>query len=769
MRQIKRLCALALALLLPLACACADAPGPAEGGVEMNTLADMQAYFGSGKRVGIVVGTIFDGLAQERFPDAERVYFNTTADLITALQADKIDGYLVDKPQGYAQCQTNDQLWMPDVEIMEDRYGTALAYGNEALCAQMDEIILRMKSAGELDQLAEKWFLTDESQKPMPEIAATGEKGTLQLGTDGDSYPFSYIRDGQIVGYSVELFARICAELGYGCEVKVSDFAGMIAAVSSGKVEAASSCISITDERKEQMLFTEPIYDGGVMMVLPSAMKPAAAEEDLSTLAGAAAWIKGRRIGLYIGATISDNLAALLNDSEMVWMNTYADMVAALGAGRIDAFWCEAPIAQRLTLSTPGLYTPGNALVPEDYAFAMKPGNDALMAQLNATLRRLEADGTLEQLRNKWTTGAEAELKMPDIALTGENGTLRIATDAEDAPFGYVQDDALIGYDYEVLALFAQEHGYRLEYVQLPWDTLPSAVIGGRCDIACGCLATTDEHADSLLMSDVTYHSGVTLVTAEKYAPAKESKADQPQGFAGVWASICASFERTFVRENRWRLIAQGLGTTLLISVCAALMGTVLGFGVCMMRRSRLKFLSGVAGVFIRLMQGTPIVVFLMILYYIVFGDVNPVLVAIIGFALNFAAYVSEMMRTGIDAVDKGQIEAASAIGFTRTRAFLLITLPQAARHFLPVFRGEFISLVKMTSVVGYISIMDLTKMSDIIRSRTYEAFFPLIATAVLYFLLSWLLAQSLGAIERRVDPKARKRVIKGVREEGAI
>jgi len=121
------------------------------------------------------------------------------------------------------------------------------------------------------------------------------------------------------------------------------------------------------------------------------------------------------------------------------------------------------------------------------------------------------------------------------------------------------------------------------------------------------------------------------------------------------------------------------------------------------------------------------------------------------------------MMRTGIDAVDKGQHEAAYAIGFNRFQVFEMITFPQAARHVLPVFKGEFISMLKMTSVVGYIAIQDLTKISDIIRSRTYEAFFPLIATALIYFVMAYAMAWLLSRVEIRVDPKRRKRVVKGV------
>lgn len=225
------------------------------------------------------------------------------------------------------------------------------------------------------------------------------------------------------------------------------------------------------------------------------------------------------------------------------------------------------------------------------------------------------------------------------------------------------------------------------------------------------------------------------------------------------------SFIRTFVTENRWKLVLDGLVVTVVLSVCSGLLGSVLGFGICMLRRSKKKIASIPAAVFIRIIQGTPIVVLLMILYYIIFGklDISAILVAILGFAVNFGVYVSEMIRTGIDAVDKGQIEAAHALGFTRMRTFWKITFPQAARHFLPVFKGEFISMVKMTSVVGYIAIQDLTKVSDIIRSRTLEAFFPLIATAVLYFLVANILTILLSRLEISLDPKRRKRGVKGV------
>ena len=170
------------------------------------------------------------------------------------------------------------------------------------------------------------------------------------------------------------------------------------------------------------------------------------------------------------------------------------------------------------------------------------------------------------------------------------------------------------------------------------------------------------------------------------------------------------------------------------------------------------------ARVFVRLVQGVPVLVFLMILFYLVFTGVdNGIVVAVAGFSINFAAYVSEMMRTAIDTVDPGQLEAAAALGFNRVRSFCKITAPQAIRYILPVYRGEFISMVKMTSIVGYITIQDLTRMSDIVRGLTYDAFFSLISTAVIYFALANLLAAALSLLEARVDPKQRKRKVKGV------
>jgi polar amino acid transport system substrate-binding protein len=219
---------------------------------------------------------------------------------------------------------------------------------------------------------------------------------------------------------------------------------------------------------------------------------------------------------------------------------------------------------------------------------------------------------------------------------------------------------------------------------------------------------------------------------------------------------ISKGFYNNIILEQRYLLIKEGLQTTVVISVFAALFGTLMGALVCFMRMSKSRILSLPARLYIYLLRGTPVLVLLMIVYYLVFASVNidPVLVAVLAFGLNFGAYVSEMFRTSIESVDKGQAEAGIASGFSKIQTFSHIIMPQALRRVLPVYKGEFISLVKITSVVGYIAVQDLTKVSDIIRSRTYDAFFPLIMAAVLYLLIAAVFTSALDRLELSVNPR---------------
>lgn len=223
-------------------------------------------------------------------------------------------------------------------------------------------------------------------------------------------------------------------------------------------------------------------------------------------------------------------------------------------------------------------------------------------------------------------------------------------------------------------------------------------------------------------------------------------------GGKGILQGVKDSFYLNVIEEDRYLMIWNGLKLTALISLLAALLGTLLGAIVCWMRMSRHASLRSVASLYISVMRGTPVLVLLMLMFYVVFAGttIDAVTVSIITFGMNFAAYVSEMFRSSIESVDRGQAEAGVALGFTPVQTFFHIVMPQAFKQVLPVYKGELISLIKMTSIVGYIAVQDLTKVSDIIRSRTFDAFFPLLMVALLYFILAWIFASVLDFIGKK-------------------
>ena len=219
-----------------------------------------------------------------------------------------------------------------------------------------------------------------------------------------------------------------------------------------------------------------------------------------------------------------------------------------------------------------------------------------------------------------------------------------------------------------------------------------------------------------------------------------------------------SSFISNFIEDNRWRYITDGLKITLLVTVFAVLIGVVLGFLIAIVRTThdktgKLKILNAICKVYLTVIRGTPVVVQLMIIYFIIFGsvDISKVLVAIIAFGINSGAYVAEIFRSGIMSIDKGQFEAGRSLGFNYAQTMMYIIMPQAFKNVLPTLCNEFISLLKETSVSGYIALQDLTKGGDIIRSRTYDAFMPLIAVALIYLAMVMIFTKLVSLLERRL------------------
>lgn len=232
--------------------------------------------------------------------------------------------------------------------------------------------------------------------------------------------------------------------------------------------------------------------------------------------------------------------------------------------------------------------------------------------------------------------------------------------------------------------------------------------------------------------------------------------------------SIAESFTKTFITDERWLQLLSGLGVTMMITVVAAIIGIVFGFLIAIVRATYdmqlqgkscrkpsdclLKVLNVVCNIYITVIRGTPVVIQLMIMYFIVFASSrNGIYAAFISFGMNSAAYVAEIVRSGIMSIDKGQFEASRSLGFNYRCTMLYIIIPQAFKNVLPALGNEFIVLVKETSVAGYVALQDLTYVGNMIRSRTYEAFFPLVTVALIYLIIVLILSFVLKKFERRL------------------
>ena len=223
--------------------------------------------------------------------------------------------------------------------------------------------------------------------------------------------------------------------------------------------------------------------------------------------------------------------------------------------------------------------------------------------------------------------------------------------------------------------------------------------------------------------------------------------------FSSAWASFSDNFYRNFIYESRWMNLVDGLKVTALITLGAVVLGLVLGVLIALMRLSNNKFARWFAGVYLTVLRGTPLLIQLLIMNYVIFSGVRApkLLIAILAFGINSGAYVAEIVRAGILSVDHGQTEAARSLGMTGFMTMRYIVLPQAVKNIFPALANEFIVLMKETSIVGYIALQDLTKAGDFIRSRTFSAFMPLLGVAAVYLALTTVFSFFFGKIERRL------------------
>ena len=458
--------------------------------------------------------------------------------------------------------------------------------------------------------------------------------------------------------------------------------------------------------------------------------------------------LNGRMVGVQTGTQYEDALLERCPDTQIQLFSVANDMLIALEQGKLDAILAESVVIPQTKKVHPWIQEIDEPIESYDIVFGFGKTENArkLKTEFNIFISEIKQNGVYDEMESYWISNFSPDTCVTDKSgITGENGEITIALEGGYEPYSYLGFGELQGYDVDFIYRFCRAYGYTPVFYEINYDAIAAGLESGKFDIGAN-LLFFDEREGSIEMSEpynVLAIQAVVAGTAVKEEP--------------FFQSLKNSFYKTFLKESRWELFVEGSGTTLLMTIASMLLGTVIGFLLYLLCREsvgakniteRISFLIGT----------TPTVLFLMILYYVVFGswDLSGVWVSIIGFSILFACSVYDMITDGIAAVGKKQCEGARALGYNKNQTLFLVLLPQAARHIFPRYKNEVISLIKETSIVGYIAVSDLTKMSDIVRNRTYEAFFPLISTAVIYFAITALLIAAVNRVEIKFDPKRR-------------
>ncbi len=465
--------------------------------------------------------------------------------------------------------------------------------------------------------------------------------------------------------------------------------------------------------------------------------------------------LEGKNAGVLTGTPQDSIVQNYIPSAKLEYFNNLSDLCLALDTGKVDFFAVSSVnyfgIAEQYPqfgyIDAPLAFFDIGAIFPKDGS------RDDLMSEFNGYIAKIKDSGELEKLQNKWLFSNDYENL--DIPSSGENGTLKVSTPNTLKPFSFMLNEKNVGFDIAVLVGFANEYGYGLKIDNTDFGGALSGIATGKYDISVGQISYTDERAESVKYSDFYYTQEIVpIVKAEKIDSPYLVTADSSSGNSSS-GGIAASIKKTLIDQNRWQTILKGLAVTLIITVFGFILANLLGAILCAMAMSKHKAFKWFSVIYSGLMQGLPIIVILMILYYIVFAhsQISNVIVAIVGFGMVFAAYLAQLFEGGISSVDKGQWEASLAIGFTKRQTFRGIILPQAIRTMLPGYFSNLISLMKGTAVVGYIAVTDLTKVGDIIRSNTYEAIVPLLTIAIIYFAIACILLAIMRAIKKKLTP----------------
>jgi polar amino acid transport system substrate-binding protein len=725
---------------------------------EADTEIDLSVF--EGKRVGVLAGSTQEKFCAEKLPKSKILYFNNTPDQMVALASNKCDATFFENDDITAVLAVYPNFDYFRKPVMVTDLAFAFSKKPSKFLEQFNEFLRELRQNGEVDKIVNGW-IENGDKMPTPKNTGNGNAGTIRFGTLGDAPPTTFYRNGELVGYDVDLFYRFASKYNYHVEPFVANLTGLFAALGSNRVDVIGCKISITEERKKIVNFSDPYRVSGDYIFVRKNESALYLKTDRSTQSPTEigktdpqpttkVWhaddFAEKKVGILIGSVYDAILDKHYPKATRIYLESRADQILALEHGQCDAIMHSEDAIPAVLKIHPNLSVIHEPLLEEPLGFAFPKGQPKLREQFNEFLKELKAKGELPAIYDNWSQNFD-EMPTPEFNGNGSAGTLRFGTTTTDVPLSFVRNGKLAGYDIDLMARFATKHNYNVEVVRIPFGGLLAALGSGKIDLAGSSMMITPERQKKADFSISYASKRVFFVIRKDYGQTSELATTTQS--VGWTQSVIESFKDNLITENRYLLIINGFKVTIWISFWSVILGTLLGAVICYMEMHRNMFLRRFADVYVSIVRGIPMLVFLMLMFYVILAKlpIDALTVAVISFGINFSAYVSQMFKTSVESIPDGQTEAGIAMGFSRLQTFWYIVLPQAIKRVLPVYNGEVISLIKTTSIVGYIAVEDLTKASDIIRSRTFDAFFPLILIAVIYFVLAWIAARLLEKV----------------------
>ena len=469
--------------------------------------------------------------------------------------------------------------------------------------------------------------------------------------------------------------------------------------------------------------------------------------------------LTGKRVGVLPFTFAAAQLDEKLPDAIPFYVNQERDLFYLLGTEKIDAFVISEPRAKEFLPNYPQFIQIPEYITRTDYAFFFSAGRKDLSEAFSRQIRAVKKNGMLKAIQNKWISPSNIHAELPPPEQDAPKGVLRMGVVIGREPFSFIRNEKLAGYELETAQRAAAALGYGVEFVRLEQDELEQAITDGKVAFAASDISSALTSSGKLVFSEPHYNGGLVAIVPDK-AKARATHMGLIPSIKFFLKEQAYSLHRSLWKDNHMRQVLGGLKTTLAIAVSAVFFGTILGIPLCMLRQSKRKTISIPADIVCALIYNIPILILLMGLYYVVFRrfGLSPLSAAITIFILRFTASSCRLYMTTLDHIGGVQIDAARALCLGKFTFFRRVILPQAAAYLAKPFREEIIRLVELTTVVGYISVWDLTKVVAWIRGRTYESFFPIAFATLLYFLLSLFLIAVISFLSKRFEASVRKR-----------